>query len=102
MDFDFKKLSAREIQAADGATAASASAEPQDEGTSTEGEEASSSAAEPQDEGTSTEGEEGATAASASAEPQDEGTSSEEQQDVSAEEILSNLENSLGFGSLTR
>ena len=83
MDFDFKKLSAREIQAADGATAASASAEPQDEGTSTEGEE-------------------GATAASASAEPQDEGTSSEEQQDVSAEEILSNLENSLGFGSLTR
>ena len=63
MDFDFKKLSAREIEASNGA-------------------------------------------ASASAEPQDEGTSSEEQQDRSAEgraeEILSDLQNSLGFGSLIR
>jgi Bacterial Ig-like domain len=80
MDFDFKKLSVREIQAANGAASPS-SAEPQDEGTSAEGEEAASSSAEPQDEGTS---------------------SDEQQDDVSAEETLSTLENSLGFGSLTR
>jgi PKD repeat protein len=88
MEFDFKKLSSREIQPPnDGESAESAAvaaAEPQDE----ESAAGTAAAAEPQDEETSS-----------SEEPQgDEQTeSSDEQQQSSADEILSNLQGSLGL-----
>jgi hypothetical protein len=92
MDFDFKKLSVREIQAENGAEPAAASvSEPQEEATTTseepQGDEQTMSSEEPQEEATTT-----------SEEPQgDEQTMSSEepQEQVTADEILSNLPSGL-------
>jgi Bacterial Ig-like domain len=86
MEFDFKKLSAREIQPPNGGESAAVAAEPEEEEESAAG---TAAAAEPQ----------GDEQTGSSEEPQgDEQTgSSEEQQQESADEVLSNLQGSLGL-----
>jgi hypothetical protein len=87
MEFDFKKLSAREIEPPNGAETAAVAAEPQEEETSSseepQGDEQTSSSEEPQ----------GDEQTSSSEEPQgDEQTSSsEEPQQVSVDELIPNL-----------